>query len=84
MFCRFSYNKTEDLTIDDLVKFDYLLVESNSNDDPRLLPYLSRNFRIIDSIHAFQGFSFDKQTLLNIRLIPKIFILEKKSIKTVV
>lgn len=74
----FSYNKTENLTITDLKQFDYLLVESTSNEDPRLIPYLSSNFRILDSIRAFSGFSFEKKFLLKIRLNPRIFILEKQ------
>jgi hypothetical protein len=74
----FSYNKTENLTIDDLSYFDYLLVESTSDDDPRLLPYLSRGLRIHDFIRGFNGFYLDKQFLLRMHYTPKIYILEKK------
>ncbi len=74
----FSYNKTEDLTIDELSYFDYLLVESTSDEDIRLQPYLSRGLQIIDFVRGFNGFYIDKQLLLRMRYIPKIYILEKK------
>ena len=71
----FSYNKTENLTIDDLRHFDYLLVESNDANDPRLLPYLARNFKILDFVRAFNGFEIYKRFLLKMRYTPKIYIL---------
>lgn len=74
----FSYNKTENLTIDDLSHFDYLLVESASDNDHRLLPYLSRDLQIHDFIRGFNGFYLDKQFLLRMHYTPKIYILEKK------
>jgi hypothetical protein len=74
----YSYNKTENLTVDNLSAFDYLLVESTSDEDNRLLPYLSRGLQIIDFIRGFNGFYLDKQLLLRMRYIPKIYILEKK------
>jgi hypothetical protein len=75
----FSYNKTENLTVDALSHFDYLLVESTSDEDHRLIPYLSRNLQIIDFIRGFNGFYLDKQFLLRMRYIPKIYLLEKKN-----
>lgn len=73
----FSYNKTENLTHDELSKFDYLLVESNSNDDSRLIPYLTRGLKILDYINGFNGFYREKRFLLKMRYQPKIYILEK-------
>ncbi|CAF1339845.1 unnamed protein product [Rotaria sordida] len=73
-----TYNKTENLTIDELSHFDYLLVESTSDEDVHLNPYLSRNLQIIDFIRGFNGFYIDKQLLLRMRYTPKIYILEKK------
>lgn len=75
----FSYNKTENLTIDDLNHFDYLLVESTSDEDKRLKPFLSQGFRILDFVRAFNGFYLDQQKFfLRMRSIPKIYLLEKK------
>jgi len=74
----FSYNKTENLTIDELINFDYLLVESTNNDDIRLIPYLNQGLQIIDFIRGFNGFYIDKQFLLRMHYTPKIYILEKK------
>ncbi|CAF2861306.1 unnamed protein product [Rotaria sp. Silwood2] len=71
------YNKTENLTIDELSHFDYLLVESTSDEDIRLTPYLSRNLQIIDFVRGFNGFYIDKQFLLRMRYIPKVYILGK-------
>lgn len=78
----YSYNKTENLTIDTLSHFDYLLVESTSTDDHRLLPYLSRNLQILDFIRGFDGFYIEKKVLLKMRYTPKIYILEKKKHQT--
>ena len=78
----FSYNKTENLSIDELLRFDYLLVESTNDEDKRLAPYLSRSFRILDFVRAFNGFYFDQQLFfLRMRWIPKIYLLEKKRIE---
>lgn len=73
----FSYNKTENLTIDDLSHFDYLLVESNDSNDPRLLPYLAGKFQILDFVRAFNGFEIHKRFLLKMRYTPKIYILTR-------
>ncbi|CAF3678989.1 unnamed protein product [Rotaria sp. Silwood1] len=72
------YNKTENLTIDELSHFDYLLVESSNDEDIRLNSYLSYNLQIIDFVRGFNGFYIDKQLLLRMRYTPKIYILEKK------
>lgn len=74
----FSYNKTENLSIDDLIQFDYLLVESTNDEDQRLKSYLSRDFRIVDFVRAFNGFYLDQRLLPRMRSIPKIYLLEKK------
>jgi len=54
------------------------LVESTSDDDLRLIPYLSRGLQILDFVRGFNGFYIDKQFLLRMRYTPKIYILEKK------
>ncbi|CAF4997033.1 unnamed protein product [Rotaria socialis] len=72
------YNKTENLTINELSNFDYLLVESTSDEDIRLSPYLSHNLQIIDFVRGFNGFYVDKQYILRMRHPPKIYLLEKK------
>ncbi|CAF1252561.1 unnamed protein product [Adineta steineri] len=72
------YNKTENLTIDDLSQFDYLLVEATNDDDHRLIPYLSRGHQIIDFVRGFNGFYIHRQFLLRMRFTPKIYMLEKK------
>lgn len=78
-FDHWTYNKTENLTIDDLIHFDYLLVESTSDEDQRLKPFLSRGFHILDFVRAFNGFYLDQQKFfLRMRSIPKIYLLEKK------
>ena len=77
-FFSFSYNKTENLSIDELSQFDYLLVESTSDEDQRLTPYLSHNLQIMDFARGFNGFFLDKKYLLRMRYSPKIYILEKK------
>ena len=74
----FSYNKTEDLTVDELTYFDYLLVESINDEDLRLTSYLSRGLEILDFVRGFNGFYIDKQFLLRMRYIPKVYILENK------
>ncbi|CAF1254228.1 unnamed protein product [Rotaria magnacalcarata] len=72
------YNKTENLTVKELSNFDYLLVESTSDEDVRLTPYLSHNLQIIDFVRGFNGFYVDKQYILRMRHPPKIYLLEKK------
>ncbi|CAF1620376.1 unnamed protein product [Didymodactylos carnosus] len=72
------YNKTEMLTIKELTQFDFLLVESNNEEDNRLKPYLTQGFHIINFIRGFNGFYIDKNILLKMRWIPKIYILSIK------
>ena len=78
----FSFNKTENLTIDALHHFDYLLVESTDADDPRLVPYLSRDLKILDFVRGFHGFEMNKRVLFQMRFSPKIYILEQKKNRT--
>ncbi|CAF1195310.1 unnamed protein product [Adineta ricciae] len=76
-----TYNKTENLTVDVLSSdFDYLLVEATNDEDHRLRPYLSRGQQIIDFIRGFNGFYLDHQMLLRMRYTPKIYLLEKEKI----
>ena len=75
-----SYNKTENLTVDELSAFDYLLVEASSDEDPNLRSYLARNFQILDFVRGYNGFYLDKQFLLRMRHIPKVYLLEKRKI----
>ncbi|CAF1014640.1 unnamed protein product [Adineta ricciae] len=74
-----TYNKTENLTVDVLSSdFDYLLVEATNDEDHHLRPYLSRGQQIIDFIRGFNGFYLDHQMLLRMRYTPKIYLLEKE------
>ena len=66
------------MTIDALLHFDYLLVESSDDEDTRLNPYLTRGLRILDFVRGFNGFYIDAQILLRMRYTPKIYLLEKK------
>ena len=58
--------------------FDYLLVESTSDEDIRLKPYLLTNLRVMDFVRGFNGFYIDKRYSLRMRYAPRIYILEKK------
>lgn len=75
----FRFNKTENLTVDHLMNFDFLLIEANSEEDHRLLPFLSKNFEILSFVRGFNGFYLDHRMIPQMRSIPKIYILEKSN-----
>ena len=81
------YDKTENLQANssELIAFTHLLVEADSEQDPRLLPFKSSH-RILDFVTGFSGIEyynglassfFSQIPNIKIRLNPKIFILKK-------
>ena len=75
------YNKSENLSIDNLKsQFTHLLVEAESMDDKNLKPF-EQSHQILDFVRSFKGiyFTHDKIPLPKIRWLPKIFILKKRN-----
>ncbi len=81
------YDKTENLHANssELMVFTHLLVEADSEKDPRMLPFKSTH-EILDFVTGFSGIEyynglatgvFSQIPNIKIRLSPKIFILKK-------
>jgi hypothetical protein len=73
------YNKSENLTQNDLIKFSHLLIEADFSEDKKLEPF-KYTHNIIDFIRSFNGIYFtnDPIPIPRIRWVPKLFILKKK------
>ena len=68
-----KYNSTEMLN-----NYTHLLVESESQDDPRLA-YFKNTHKIIYFVKSFNGLFLSPSSFtFKIKQIPKIFILKKK------
>lgn len=78
------YDKSENVSpgSKDMLNFTHLLVEAESEQDPRLA-YYKQSHRIQSFIRAFNGVYFSPANfpLLKIKTIPKVFILKRNNLK---
>ncbi|XP_033105579.1 dol-P-Man:Man(7)GlcNAc(2)-PP-Dol alpha-1,6-mannosyltransferase-like isoform X2 [Anneissia japonica] len=74
------YNKTEDLTPGglDMMSYDVIFISASDENGPELSPYKSSHY-ILDHVKGYGGIDTKSfKTVPEVKLEPKIFILEKK------
>ncbi len=75
-----SYDKSEELPLEDILKFDYIIVDADSDDAKRLLKFKDRH-KTIQTIKSYKGIYFDfvgrRIPLPKIKWDPVLSILKK-------
>ena len=77
MNSKWIYNKTEDLSNEDLKSFTHLLVQSSNE---ATLEFLQETHEVLAEVEAFAGIGVQRKSFPPINFAPAVTILKKRKI----